>query len=79
MSAALIPPFAHEDILLPDGSESFAWEGGLFHQVTQPFFEAHEMNLQDKAHLTAKLQQTSYLPKKHFPDYTHRQDPNFKE
>ena len=30
MYAALIPPFAYEDILLPDGSEIFAWEGGLF-------------------------------------------------
>lgn len=77
MYAALIPPFAYEDILLPDGTEIFAWEGGLFHdgrakdlfhQVSQPFFEAHEMNLKDKAELAAKLNQTSYFPKTTSPE-----------
>ncbi len=77
MYAALIPPFAYEDILLPDGSEIWAWEGGLFqdgrakdlfHQVSQPFFEVHEMNLKDKAELATKLQQTSYFPKTKSPE-----------
>jgi len=75
MYAALIPPFAYEDILLPDGSEIFAWEGGLFHdgrakdlfaQVSQPFFEAHEMNLENKSDLADKLRKTSYIAS--FPD-----------
>jgi len=70
MYAALIPPFAYEDILLPDGSEIFAWEGGLFHdgrakdlfaQVSQPFFEAHEMALKDTAELANRLRNKPYL------------------
>jgi cytochrome c peroxidase len=71
MYAALIPPFAYEDILLPNGTEIFAWEGGLFQdgrakdlfaQVSQPFFEAHEMNLKDKAELASRLRKTTYFP-----------------
>ena len=31
MYAALIPPMAYDDFFLPDGSEAFAWEGGLSH------------------------------------------------
>ena len=70
MYAALIPPFAYEDILLPDGSEIFAWEGGLFQdgrakdlfaQVSEPFFEAHEMNLKDKAELARRLRNKPYI------------------
>lgn len=72
MYAALIPPFAYEDILLPDGTEIFAWEGGLFHdgrakdlfeQVDQPFFEAHEMNLKNKADLAQKIRKSTYKGK----------------
>lgn len=74
MYAALIPPFAYEDILLPDGTEIFAWEGGLFQdgrakdlfaQVSQPFFEAHEMNLKNKAELAQRIRQSNY--KDRFP------------
>lgn len=76
MYAALIPPFAYEDLLLPDGTEIFAWEGGLFHdgrakdlfdQVDQPFFETHEMNLKGKADLAARLRKSTYL--KLFPKH----------
>ncbi|MEN8865219.1 MAG: cytochrome c peroxidase [Akkermansiaceae bacterium] len=72
MYAALIPPFAYEDILLPDGTEIFAWEGGLFQdgrakdlfaQVSQPFFEVHEMNLKDKAELATRIRKSSYKDK----------------
>ena len=72
MYAALIPPFAYEDILLPDGTEIFAWEGGLFHdgrardlfeQVGQPFFEPHEMNLKNKAALAQRIRKSAYRGK----------------
>ena len=47
MYAALIPSFAYEDLFTKDGTEIYAYEGGLFHdgrardlfeQVQQPFF-----------------------------------------
>lgn len=69
MYAALIPPFAYEDVLLPDGTEIFAWEGGLFHdgrakdlfdQVSQPFFEKHEMNLKNDGELASRLRKATY-------------------
>lgn len=72
MYAALIPAFAYEDVLLPDGTEIFAWEGGLFYdgrakdlfeQVGQPFFESHEMNLENKAELAQKIRKSSYKEK----------------
>ena len=72
MYAALIPPFAYEDVLLPDGTEIFAWEGGLFYdgrakdlfeQVGQPFFENHEMNLENKADLAQKIRKSTYKEK----------------
>ena len=72
MYVAMIPPFAYEDILLPDGTEIFAWEGGLFQdgrakdlfaQVSQPFFEAHEMNLANKAELAKRIRESSYHDK----------------
>ncbi len=81
MYAALIPPFAYEDIFLPDGTEIFAWEGGLFHdgrakdlfaQVSQPFFEKHEMNLKNKAELAARLRKSPSL--KSLPESTLRDD-----
>ena len=72
MYAALIPAFAYEDVLLPDGTEIFAWEGGLFYdgrakdlfeQVGKPFFESHEMNLKNKAELAQKIRKSTYKEK----------------
>ena len=72
MYAALIPAFAYEDVLLPDGTEIFAWEGGLFYdgrakdlfeQVGKPFFESHEMNLKNKAELAQKIRKSTYKVK----------------
>ena len=69
MYAALIPPMAYEDILAPDGSKFYAWEGGMFHdgraadlfeQVQVPFFDANEMNLADVPALAAKLRKAPY-------------------
>ncbi len=69
MYAALIPNFAYEDFLTPDGQEIYAWEGGLFHdgrardlfeQVQQPFFHANEMNLSDESELARKLRRSNY-------------------
>lgn len=69
MYAALIPGIAYEDVLLPDRTEIFNWEGGLFHdgrardlfdQVQQPFFDDHEMNLRDEGELVRRLRSASY-------------------
>ena len=64
MYVALIPSFAYEDLFTKDGSEIYAYEGGLFHdgrardlfeQVQQPFFDRNEMNLSDLADLATRL------------------------
>ena len=69
MYAALIPGFAYEDLLTPEGTEIFVWDGGLFHdgraqdlfeQVQQPFLAANEMNLPDESELVARLRKASY-------------------
>lgn len=69
MYAALIPGFAYEDLLTPEGTEIFVWEGGLFHdgrardlfdQVRQPFFDANEMNLPDERALAKRLRAADY-------------------
>lgn len=72
MYAALIPGFAYEEIVADDGSEAFAWEGGLFHdgrardlfeQVQQPFLDSNEMNLPNEAALAKRLRKTNYASK----------------
>ena len=69
MYAALIPGFAYEDLFTKDGTEIYAYEGGLFHdgrardlfeQVQQPFFDRNEMNLRDRAELAARLRDATY-------------------
>ena len=69
MYAALIPPLAYDDFFLPDGSEAFAWEGGLFHdgrardlfeQVKEPFFNEKEMNLPNEKELASRLRASAY-------------------
>ena len=69
MYAALIPGFAYEDLFTKDGTEIYAYEGGLFHdgrardlfeQVQQPFFDRDEMNLPDTAELAARLRRSAY-------------------
>ncbi|MGJ8696806.1 MAG: cytochrome-c peroxidase [Verrucomicrobiaceae bacterium] len=69
MYAALIPPLAYEDVFLPDGSEVYAWEGGMFHdgraadlfaQVRHPFFDGTEMNLKDEGELARRLRGAAY-------------------
>ncbi|MFT5857634.1 MAG: cytochrome c peroxidase [Verrucomicrobiales bacterium] len=69
MYAALIPPIVLEEFYDENGVESFAKEGGLFHdgrahdqfaQVSQPFFEPDEMNLPDAAALAARLREAAY-------------------
>lgn len=69
MYAALIPGFAYDELLTKEGTEIFAWEGGLFHdgrardlfeQVQQPFFDPHEMNVPDAPALAARLRATAY-------------------
>lgn len=69
MYAALIPSFAYEDLFTKDGSEIYAYEGGLFHdgrardlfeQVQQPFFDRNEMNLPDLADLATRLRSSKY-------------------
>ena len=69
MYAALIPSMALEEFYDEAGNETFAFEGGLFHdgrardqfeQVSQPFFEPHEMNLPDAAALAARLRKAEY-------------------
>lgn len=69
MYAALIPGFAYEDVFTKDGTEIYAYEGGLFHdgrardlfeQVQQPFFDRDEMNLPDTAELAARLRRSAY-------------------
>ena len=71
MYAALIPAMAFDDFFLPDGSEAYAWEGGLFHdgraqdlfeQVQEPFFNPKEMNLPGPKALAAALRKSSYAP-----------------
>ncbi|MAI70453.1 MAG: hypothetical protein CMM01_06025 [Rhodopirellula sp.] len=72
MYAALIPSFAYEDLFTKDGTEIYAYEGGLFHdgrardlfeQVQQPFFDRNEMNLPDLADLAARLRRSGYATK----------------
>ena len=67
--AALIPSFAYEDFLTPDGEEVYAHEGGLFwdgrardlfEQVQQPFFNHKEMNLSSESELAHRLRRSSY-------------------
>ncbi len=69
MYAALIPSFAYEDLFTKDGSEVYAYEGGLFHdgrardlfeQVQQPFFDHNEMNLSGLADLANRLRASAY-------------------
>jgi cytochrome c peroxidase len=69
MYAALIPGFAYEDVQTDDGTEVYAWEGGLFHdgragdlfeQVQQPFFDPNEMNLPDEETLASRLRDSEY-------------------
>ena len=69
MYAALIPGFAYEDLLTPEGTEIFVWEGGLFHdgrardqfeQVQEPFFNPDEMNLPGPAELAKRLRKSGY-------------------
>lgn len=69
MYAALIPPFAYEDLLTPEGEEIYAWEGGLFHdgrardqfeQVREPFFDPKEMNLAGPEALATRLRKAPY-------------------
>ena len=69
MYAALIPGFAFEETIAPNGDEIFAWEGGLFHdgrardqfeQVQKPFFDRNEMNLADEADLAGRLRKSKY-------------------
>ncbi|MDG2223057.1 MAG: cytochrome c peroxidase [Rubripirellula sp.] len=69
MYAALIPGFAYEDLPTDDGTEIYAWEGGLFHdgragdlfeQVQQPFFDPNEMNLPDEQALASRLRESTY-------------------
>ena len=69
MYAALISPFAYEDLLTPEGREIYIWEGGLFHdgrakdqfdQVQQPFFDPNEMNLSGPAELAERLREAPY-------------------
>lgn len=69
MYAALIPGFVYEEVVLDDGSEVYAWEGGLFHdgrakdlfeQVQQPFFDPNEMNLADEGELAGRLRDSEY-------------------
>lgn len=71
MYAALIPPMAFDDFILPNGSEAYAWEGGLFHdgraqdlfeQVQEPFFNPREMNLPGPDALAEALRKSSYAP-----------------
>ena len=71
MYAALIPPMAYDDFFLPDGSEAFAWEGGIFHdgraqdlfeQVQEPFFNPKELNLAGPEDLARRLRKSSYAP-----------------
>ena len=71
MYAALIPPMAFDDFILPKGSEAYAWEGGLFHdgraqdlfeQVQEPFFNPKEMNLPGPDALAEALRKSSYAP-----------------
>ena len=72
MYAALIPSFAYEDLFTKDGTEIYAYEGGLFHdgrardlfeQVQQPFFDRNEMNLRDLEDLAARLRRSAYAAK----------------
>jgi cytochrome c peroxidase len=69
MYAALIPPFAYDEFFTEDGSEAYAFEGGLFldgrardlfEQVQQPFFDSNEMNLADESALAALLRSSDY-------------------
>jgi cytochrome c peroxidase len=69
MYAALIPGLAYEDILTPQGTEIYAWTGGLFHdgraadqfaQVQKPFFDPNEMNLSNESDLAARLRKAAY-------------------
>lgn len=68
MYAALAPAMGYEDQLI-DGREIYAWEGGMFHdgrardlfeQVSQPFFNHHEMNLTNSSDLAARLRSADY-------------------
>jgi cytochrome c peroxidase len=69
MYAALIPGLAYEDILTPQGTEIFAWTGGLFHdgragdqfaQVQKPFLDSNEMNLGNESVLAVGLRKAGY-------------------
>jgi cytochrome c peroxidase len=69
MYAALIPGFAYEDLFTDEGTEIYAYEGGLFHdgrardlfdQVQQPFFDRNEMNLPDTSALADRLRRSEY-------------------
>lgn len=69
MYSALIPGLAYDDFTAPDGTEVYAWEGGLFHdgrardlfeQVQQPFFDANEMNLPGESALASRLRKSDY-------------------
>ena len=69
MYAALIPGFAYDEFFTSEGTEVYAWEGGLFHdgrardlfdQVQQPFFDPNEMNLPDESALASRLREADY-------------------
>lgn len=69
MYAALIPNRDQEDLLEPDGTQIWVWQGGLFQdgsarplhdQVQRPFFDHAEMNLRDAHALADKLRKTNY-------------------
>lgn len=69
MYAALTPALAFEDTVLPNGEESYAWEGGvfwdgrsrdLFEQVKSPFFHSREMNVPSGEVLAERLRASRY-------------------
>lgn len=69
MYAALIPNFAQEDLLQPDGEQIWVWQGGLFQdgrartldeQIGKPFLNPDEMNVGSLHELAAKLRTTDY-------------------
>lgn len=72
MYAALVPNFSQEDLLEPDGSQIWVWQGGLFQdgsartldeQVRRPFFDHAEMNVGGIDALAAKLRAAHYAPR----------------
>lgn len=72
MYAALIPPFALEELINAEGEEIPVWEGGLFQdgrahdlfaQVQEPFFNPDEMNISSIAALAGGLRNAEYADK----------------